>query len=579
MPVKPIDYQNISEDELPYLTFNEASQFFNKFHRKSVISRVSTPPLSPSTYDKHIIESGTGDFTGLDNHWAMFDGGSLWRTRSPELGYLQWQEDVNRHFYWNGTNYQKLDEQIGTASVNVETLDDFPAPIAGFIYLEAGKQYILNKPIVTPYTFVPPASGSCMITSTDPSTNVLVYVGGSSLFYSNGLGYLYLDSLVIVGQVAIPTQKLFNISNPLSQSGFVKLQTVFIQDFNDLGSVSDVNFFSFVVLYRNCGVGITLLNNFSVAIVTNFFDSWQNLSNSTCLNFAGFMNFVQINNSFFFIDSNMNAIDFNSASFFLRVTITGSLFLKNPFNSTGSVFKSGSLDQSNVFFKVSGNSGTGDSAVRVYAYSLNNVTITTFTANLIPTYLLSTFTQSIGERVSVEADGTIRYFGIETVILGITITIYGTNTSGTTIEFSHYLVKGNYDTGTGASTQAISSFADAGGGQVTVTTTYAHGLQNNTRIMIVGTTNYDGYYIITNVSTYTFEITATFVATETGRYEIIIEDSKSPNVYSSTAKITLPVVFQGSASQWDYVRLVVERGVGGSSGKDFLAEITKISVK
>lgn len=56
---------------------------------------------------------------------------------------------------------------------------------------------------------------------------------------------------------------------------------------------------------------------------------------------------------------------------------------------------------------------------------------------------------------------------------------------------------------------SITAYADAGGGQVTVTSA-SHGLENNEYITITGTTNYNDVYQVTNVTTNTFEITETF---------------------------------------------------------------------
>ena len=61
-------------------------------------------------------------------------------------------------------------------------------------------------------------------------------------------------------------------------------------------------------------------------------------------------------------------------------------------------------------------------------------------------------------------------------------------------------------TGVNSSTGAITIFADAGLGQVTVTSN-GHGLSNDYMVTIDGTTNYDGRYSITNIQTNTFEIT------------------------------------------------------------------------
>jgi hypothetical protein len=68
-------------------------------------------------------------------------------------------------------------------------------------------------------------------------------------------------------------------------------------------------------------------------------------------------------------------------------------------------------------------------------------------------------------------------------------------------------------------TGSITVFADAGGGQVTVTSA-GHGLSNGDSVLITKTTNYDGGYVISNVTTDTFEITATWVADDaTGTWD------------------------------------------------------------
>lgn len=68
-------------------------------------------------------------------------------------------------------------------------------------------------------------------------------------------------------------------------------------------------------------------------------------------------------------------------------------------------------------------------------------------------------------------------------------------------------------------TAAITVFADAGDGQVTVTSA-GHGLSNGDWVTITGTTNYQGVFQVANVDTDTFEITDTWVADDgTGTYE------------------------------------------------------------
>jgi len=67
---------------------------------------------------------------------------------------------------------------------------------------------------------------------------------------------------------------------------------------------------------------------------------------------------------------------------------------------------------------------------------------------------------------------------------------------------------------------SISAFADAGGGNVTVTCPNSPGgITNGSTVEIAGTTNYDGTYAISNFSggdPFSFDIVATFAGTETG---------------------------------------------------------------
>jgi hypothetical protein len=63
----------------------------------------------------------------------------------------------------------------------------------------------------------------------------------------------------------------------------------------------------------------------------------------------------------------------------------------------------------------------------------------------------------------------------------------------------------------------ITAVADAGGGDITVTTAAAHGLAAGQQISLYGTTTYDGLYLVVSApTTTTYTITATFVATSTG---------------------------------------------------------------
>ena len=97
---------------------------------------------------------------------------------------------------------------------------------------------------------------------------------------------------------------------------------------------------------------------------------------------------------------------------------------------------------------------------------------------------------------------------------------YGQNTSAPSEEISIIPTTGNQsikiewwqDGGD------ITSFSDNGSGGTTVTCSTDHGRSDGDSIDIRGTSNYDGNYTISNVTATTFDISITFVATETGKW-------------------------------------------------------------
>ena len=79
-------------------------------------------------------------------------------------------------------------------------------------------------------------------------------------------------------------------------------------------------------------------------------------------------------------------------------------------------------------------------------------------------------------------------------------------------------LKGKTATSTLAgSITAVADYSGTVAGTVLITSA-AHGLTTGFTILISGTTSYDGRYSITKVDANTFYITATFVATETGKW-------------------------------------------------------------
>ncbi len=80
--------------------------------------------------------------------------------------------------------------------------------------------------------------------------------------------------------------------------------------------------------------------------------------------------------------------------------------------------------------------------------------------------------------------------------------------------------------------KTITAFADAGGGQVTVTSAN-HNIPSGNFVDITGTTSYNGNFKITNVTTNTFEITDTFVSDDaTGTINATVVNQTDPLVFA-----------------------------------------------
>lgn len=102
---------------------------------------------------------------------------------------------------------------------------------------------------------------------------------------------------------------------------------------------------------------------------------------------------------------------------------------------------------------------------------------------------------------------------------------------------NHFTVLGSGGVYGAGVDKAITAFADAGGGQVTVTSAN-HNIPEGNFVDIGVTSPFDyvGNYQITNVTTDTFEITKTFLGTATGIFNATAVDQTNPLVFVGSAR-------------------------------------------
>ena len=144
---------------------------------------------------------------------------------------------------------------------------------------------------------------------------------------------------------------------------------------------------------------------------------------------------------------------------------------------------------------------------------------------------------------------------------GAEIVIDTTNAWQHLVDMSASVCKGlSFEAGIEAD---ITVFADAGGGQVTVTA-IAHGMIEDEYVSITGTTNYNDLYQITNVTTDTVEITETFAGDDaTGKLRhgahLIVEAGQGGAYYYPWSMSA-----QASSPNTTFEVAIVKNGVVGA---------------
>ena len=151
------------------------------------------------------------------------------------------------------------------------------------------------------------------------------------------------------------------------------------------------------------------------------------------------------------------------------------------------------------------------------------------------TYDVSTTTFSIGDNKVVGGDGPVDITGLS---------FNSTAVRSFNVFYTAYRT---------TDTNSVTAYADGGSGQV-VATCASHGLTEGSTVTISGSTNYNGNFVISNVTANTFEITDTWVA----------DDAAGTYVVYSREAGQISVVYDGLTT-WNFsVRRV------GDAGLDFM---------
>jgi hypothetical protein len=217
---------------------------------------------------------------------------------------------------------------------------------------------------------------------------------------------------------------------------------------------------------------------------------------------------------------------------------------------TTRVFEPTSYDTTTLGFKYIGNSNIPDSTSHARITALNEGGTQTLLDQSKIQRIVATFSENNPERFSTTAGGNVEYLGLEAITIQLMSTVTGTVSTGTNVNMNFYLVRGN-------STNTITGVEDAGGGVVTITTSSAHGYSNGDRIIQEGTTSYNNEYAIFSLTSTTYHITETFVATETGTHAKVQLETKASNDFSGSNKNTMLMAHEEVATN-DFMYVAVE---------------------
>jgi hypothetical protein len=322
-----------------------------------------------------------------------------------------WFDNLGLNAFVNNRTSHFTPENI----VYVHNISDFPEKQAdGYIYLEE-KHYIIMEQVILEGSLG--YKGFYLQKDLSPAITGFRTIGyeeqnatADAMFRSDDLG----GGLVLFNNLNVYSEgsgRLFKI-NSSDSTGFLVLNTFAVGGFFDLGIVEDISYFGFVVNYvQNVLGGLKLNNNSAIAIQSHRFNDWFN-AGATFLTINGTQQSIQVNNNFFQPQSNENSLYLDPT-----LTTSGGSVVGNVFDLTqsGSIFQSGSKDQTDIYWTYVGNSNLADSTTIGYMYFNDGTALTSMPTDDTPVVVNATWTSGEQERFIFNSTGVWNYTGLETI--------------------------------------------------------------------------------------------------------------------------------------------------------------------
>lgn len=289
-------------------------------------------------------------------------------------------------------------------------------PVGSLLTLPPGEYYI-NDDVYLLYT----------ITSSGPITikgsGVIIYLGEGTLFYYADLAnnFFIFERLLVIdgGNGGLGgTAKLFDIDSPTPGFGVVTTQNFVAIGFDSMGDIKNTNLSIEAAEFLYCNQGIYFEN--CTGAVEMYIVDFNNIPGCEFIKIGGIYNgTLEFNNCLFRPESNETIFNILPTSAITSGKITGAAI---DLSAGGKIFATGSKDQTDLYWKATGNKNLQNSTVTIEQLMFGNTTATSIPAQ--NAYVLcqssTSFVISNEERMEAQKspnDGVTTYIGTENTTL------------------------------------------------------------------------------------------------------------------------------------------------------------------
>jgi hypothetical protein len=288
-------------------------------------------------------------------------------------------------------------------------------------------------------------TNTTVTTATDHNLSVNDRVRFPNVGTGIGEEYFYVES--------ITSSTVFEIHKPvfldfadntdcyyslLNEEGGSVLADISLIIANDIGTIQNYGFLTVSFAAVGCGQGYDLIN----VGRTNFsFLQWtdgQNLVGGTALSLRGVMNNFSVNSGNYIQPKSNEAIMYVDPQSTLQAGVVTGVSFDSSLG--GLWFRNDSLDQTDPYWKYSGNSGIEDSEVKALVYLNNNISNTTISAINTPVKIAGSWIEGNTERFLLSSD-RLNYTGIEKAIIDVVLIATVEPELGVEVTASLYIAK------------------------------------------------------------------------------------------------------------------------------------------